>query len=398
MALPGLPTVSIGPKLVGPGHPTFLIAEIGNNHNGNMDLAHRLINMAADAGADCAKFQMRDLSSLYGSATNSDTFSQDLGTQYTLDLLNRFNLSKEQLYELFDHCRERGMEPLCTPWDLSSLEALEVYGMSSFKLASADLTNHELLAAMAATGKTLICSTGMSREDEIRESVSLIMRHAAPYILLHCNSTYPAPFKDINLGYMKRLREIGKCPVGYSGHERGWAITIAAVAQGAALIEKHFTMDREMEGSDHRVSLLPDEFAQMVIEVRNVEDALRGDPNHRELTQGEMMNREILAKSLFAAHDIAPGTEISEEMILVKSPGQGLQPNRRDELIGRHAVRAIAKGTPFFATDIADNRVAARSFRFSRPWGVPVRWHDWKALMDASNRRSARIPPFLSGP
>lgn len=385
IALPGLPELMIGDRPVGSGHPCYLIAEIGNNHNGDMELGHQLIDMAADAGADCAKFQMRDISSLYGAAADSGSDAQDLGTQYTIDLLNRFNLGHEQLCELFDHCRDRKMEPMCTPWDLPSLDALEAYGMKAYKLASADLTNHELLSAMAKTGKPLICSTGMSREEEIRESVALMRRAGVPFALLHCNSTYPAPFKDINLGYMKRLGEIGGCPVGYSGHERGYAVPIAAVALGAAIVEKHFTLDRDMEGNDHRVSLLPREFADMVSAVRNIEEAMRGNAAKRELTQGEMMNREVLAKSLYAAVDIAPGTEITEAMVIVKSPGQGLQPNRRNELVGRPAPRAITAGTPFFPADLDDSRVSARPFHFNRPWGIPVRWHDWRAMLAASN-------------
>lgn len=384
VALPGHSELMIGERLIGRGHATYLIAEIGNNHNGDIGLGHELVDLAADAGADCAKFQIRDISSLYGTSASTNSNSQDLGAQYTLDLLNRFNLNHNQLYELFDHCRERGLEPLCTPWDIRSVDALEAYGIRAYKVASADLTNHELLSALVTTGKPLICSTGMSREEEIYESVSLMRRGVVPFALLHCNSTYPAPFKDINLGYMKRLEVIGECPIGYSGHERGWVVPIAAVAQGASIIEKHFTVDRKMEGNDHRVSLLPDEFADMVKAVRNVEEAMGGDALKRKITQGEMMNREVLAKSLYAAVDIAPGSIVTEDMVVVMSPGQGLQPNRRNELIGLSAPRAISAHTPFFPADLDKGRVEARPFHFSRPWGVPVRWHDWKSMMAAS--------------
>ncbi|MEJ2002923.1 MAG: N-acetylneuraminate synthase family protein, partial [Maritimibacter sp.] len=260
--------ITIGKHKIGPSHPTFLIAEIGNNHNGDMDLAKRLIDLAVDAGADCAKFQMRDMSTLYVAEGDADDASRDLGAQYTLDLLAKYNLSKEQLFELFDYCQEKGLEPLCTPWDEVSLNALEEYGMQGYKLASADLTNHDLLRKMAQTGKTLICSTGMSSEAEIRESVTLLQAEGAPFVLLHCNSTYPAPYKDVHLNYMTRLGEIGGCPVGYSGHERGWFVPVASVSLGAKVIEKHFTVDRSMEGNDHKVSLLPEEFRQMVDAIR----------------------------------------------------------------------------------------------------------------------------------
>jgi len=385
IALPGTEELIIGNKYIGRGQPTYIIAEIGNNHNGDMDLGRRLIELAAQTGADCAKFQMRDISTLYGTAANTATDSQDLGAQYTMDLLARFNLSREQLFELFDHCKLHGLEPMCTPWDLPSLEALEEYGLKAYKVASADLTNHELLTALAKTGKPLICSTGMSRESEIRESVSLMRNAGAPFALLHCNSTYPAPYKDINLKYMQRLEKIENCTVGYSGHERGWSIAVAAVALGASIIEKHFTIDRNMEGNDHRVSLLPTEFSDMVSSIRNVEEAMTGDSETRRLTQGEMMNREVLAKSIYATCNIKKGEPITEKMMVVRSPGQGLQPNKKNSLIGKVATRDIEKETPFFESDIKNDRSQPRHFKFSRPWGIPVRWHDWKKMSSVSN-------------
>lgn len=384
VALPGRKEISIGARIIGPGHPTYVIAEIGNNHNGDPELARRLIDLAADAGADCAKFQMRDVKSLYRGGGSADDASQDLGAQYTLDLLSRFNLDNETLFSLFDYSRERGLEPMCTPWDHASLDALDRYGMAAYKVASADITNHELLSAIAATGKPLICSTGMASESELRESIALLRGSGAPFMLLHCNSTYPAPYKDVNLNYLKRLREIGDCPVGYSGHERGWSVPIAAVAMGACLVEKHFTVDRSMEGNDHKVSLLPDELAAMVSSIRAIEESM-GSGDSRVMTQGEMMNREILAKSLYATMDIAKGVVITDEMLVAQSPGQGIQPNRRGELVGRQTNRDVPAGTAFFASDLQDETVRARDYTFSRPWGIPVRWHDYREMLDLSN-------------
>ena len=166
------------------------------------------------------------------------------------------------------------MTPLCTPWDLESLAKLEEYGMEAYKVASADLTNHKLLGALVETGKPLICSTGMSTEHEINKAINFLLSHSANFVLMHCNSTYPTPFKDVNLAYISRLRDLSARCVGYSGHERGISIAIAAVALGAKIIEKHFTIDRSMEGNDHKVSLLPDEFKMMVAEIRNVEASL----------------------------------------------------------------------------------------------------------------------------
>lgn len=376
--------VTIGDFVIDENSPTFVIAEIGNNHNGSLELARQLVDLAVEAGADCAKFQMRNMASLYRNAGAADDASADLGAQYTLDLLARFQLAEEELIEAFDHCKARGIIPLCTPWDHESLAVLEAYGMPAYKLASADLTNHDLLGAMAKTGKTLICSTGMSTEAEIIDAVSVLRRHSSPFVLLHCNSTYPAPFKDINLRYLDRLKKVGGSLVGYSGHERGYSVAVAAVAQGAKVIEKHFTIDRDMEGNDHRVSLLPAEFGQMVAAIREVEEAL-GHAGERRVTQGEMMNREVLAKSLVAAAPIAAGTTLTDEMIAVRSPGQGLQPYLRDKLVGRVASHDFAEGDFFYPSDLAEAEYEARPFSFRRPFGVPVRYHDVARMLAATN-------------
>jgi sialic acid synthase SpsE/sugar phosphate isomerase/epimerase len=379
----GSPEIQIGTFIIGVNSPAFLIAEIGNNHNGNLDTAKRLIDEAIAVGADCAKFQMRSMAHLYRNAGDANDASADLGAQYTLDLLSRFQLPAEQMFLAFDYCKEKGILPLCTPWDQDSLKKLEGYGMPAYKLASADLTNHDLLEAMARTGKPLICSTGMSNENEIMEAVRLLRRHNAPFVLLHCNSTYPAPFKDIHLDYMDRLRQIGDCLVGYSGHERGIAVAISAVARGAKIIEKHFTLDRSWEGNDHRVSLLPHEFQAMVQGIREVEEAL-GSDEPRRVTQGEMMNREVLAKSLIAGREIAAGEVIGADMIEVRSPGQGLSPNRKVDLVGRKALRSLKAGDFFYPSDLDDSASRPRPFKFRRPYGVPVRYHDVKRLAKAA--------------
>jgi sialic acid synthase SpsE/sugar phosphate isomerase/epimerase len=361
--------------------PTFVIAEIGINHNGSLDVARKLIDEAVEAGADCAKFQMRNMAALYRNAGDANDVREDLGSQYTLNVLSKSLLSDEDMLRCFDHCRERGILPLCTPWDLESVKVLEGYGMPAYKVASADLTNHDLLQALAATGKPVIMSTGMSTEEEIRESAGLLRRLGAPFVLLHCNSTYPAPFKDVNLSYMRRLRELGDCLVGYSGHERGYAVPVAAVALGARVVEKHFTLDRGMEGNDHKVSLLPAEFGAMVEAIRAVEESM-GSESVRSLSQGERMNRENLAKSLIAKVEISAGTVIKASMLEAKSPGKGLQPNRRSLLVGRAAKRDMVPGDFFYDSDLEDAGIEPRPYSFRRPWGVPVRYHDWRTIYD----------------
>ena len=371
--------IDIGSKRISKEDPAFIIAEIGNNHQGDIRLAKKLVDLAISAGVDCVKFQMRDLKSLYKNQGLSTDASADLGAQYTLDLLSKFQLSDEELYEVFDYCKNKNMIPLCTPWDLESLEKLEEYGMEAYKVASADFTNHELIKAITDKGKPVICSTGMSSEDEILSTVSLLKKRHAQVVLMHCNSSYPSPFKDVKLNYLKRLENSSNFLVGYSGHERGISVPIAAVAIGAKVIEKHITFDRNLEGNDHKVSLLPDEFKMMVDHIRQVEEAL-GKEEPREITQGELMNREVLAKSLIINCDLNVGEIISSEMIEIKSPGQGIQPHRINELIGRASVRKLKKGDFFFESDINGKFFKKNRYSFNRPFGIPVRYHDFKQL------------------
>jgi sialic acid synthase SpsE/sugar phosphate isomerase/epimerase len=378
-------SLQIGDFELNQDSPCYTIAEIGINHNGDFDMAKRLIDLAKDTGADCAKFQMRDMESLYNNAGVAGDSSDDLGTQYTMDLLTRFNLPPEKMFQLFDYCKELGLEPLCTPWDLKSVDLLEDYGMRFYKVASADMTNHELLLRLAQTGKPLILSTGMSDSDEIRETVQLLRRRGAAFALLHCNSTYPAPYKDVNLNYMTQLAEIGECLVGYSGHERGSHIPLAAVSMGAKIVEKHFTVDRDMEGNDHKVSLLPDEFKDMVTMIREIEESMGQKNGIRQMTQGERMNRENLAKSLVAAEDIPEGAEITSSAVVVRSPGKGLQPNKINALIGRRTKREMKAGDFFFPDDLSDEIIGRRNYDFRRPFGLPVRFHDFKELYEGTN-------------
>lgn len=380
--------IRIGPATITEASRTFVIAEVGINHNGSVERAQKLIEAAKTAGVDCVKFQMRNLDALYRNNSESNQSCEDLSVQYTWNLVSKFELPVPDMLELFDYSQELGLIPLCTPWEQESLKILEDYGMPAYKVASADLTNHPFLVDLAKTYKPLVLSTGMSLEEEIEEAVGLLKEQGASYCLLHCNSTYPVPFKDINLNYLGRLQKIGECLVGYSGHERGVAVSLAAVTKGAKIIEKHITLDRTMEGSDHKVSLLPDELKMLVRSIREVEEAI-GSAHKRVMSQGEVMNRANLAKSLVINQDLHAGETIQEQMIEVKSPGRGLQPHRKKTLIGRTATRDFKKGDFFFPADLDDLQVAARAYRFSRPWGVTVRWHDFKKLLEKSN------PDFL---
>jgi sialic acid synthase SpsE/sugar phosphate isomerase/epimerase len=384
VALPWRTRFDIGKKTISEDSPVFIIAEIGNNHNGSLNLAKKLVDEAIKSGADCAKFQMRDLESLYINFGNTKDASIDLGTQYTLDLLSKMQLSDEEMVEIFNYCNDKDIIPLCTPWDLNSLAKLENYGMLAYKVSSADFTNYELIEAVAATGKPMICSTGMASEREVLEGISLIQSTGAPHVLLHCNSTYPAPFKDVNLNYIRHLKKSSGGLVGYSGHERDINVAVAAVAVGAKVIEKHFTLDNLMEGNDHKVSLMPKEFSLMVEGIRQVEEAM-GFNVKRELSQGEMMNRENLAKSLVAAINISAGSVVTEEMITIKSPGQGLQPNRKKELLGKTVFLDKQVGDFFYNSDLGEDKIIPRDYQFKFKWGVPARYHDLNHLITLSN-------------
>ena len=252
--------MNIGSNQIGKDR-VFIIAEIGNNHNGDIEAAKKMIDLAIEMGADCAKFQMRHLDKVYRKRSLSKN-GEDLGTEYIIDLLNRFELTVDQQKELSLYCMAKGILYLCTPWDTSSVDTLESFGVVGYKVASADLTNFPLLDKLAQTGKPLILSTGMSRLEEVKTTVVFLEKRKVEFVLLHCNSTYPAPFHDINLRWLDSLKKIHPM-VGYSGHERGISVSMAAVALGASVIERHFTLDRNMEGPDHAASLEFNEFKEM---------------------------------------------------------------------------------------------------------------------------------------
>ena len=288
------------------------------------------------------------------------------------------------MVKVLDRVRDAGAIPLVTPWDVVSMRFLLDQGIPAFKTASADFTNLGFLRELASTERPLICSTGMTSEDEIRQSIGVLRGSRARFALLHCNSTYPAPFKDVNLRYMDNLRELGDCPVGYSSHDRGISTSIAAVALGADIIEKHVTLDKEMEGNDHRVSLLPSELTSMIAGIREAEAAL-GDANPRRISQGELMNRETLGKSLTINRELAPGDVIAADMLEVRSPGRGLQPNRISDVVGITVSRRLSPGDVLYPSDIGKSLAVARAYEFTRPFGIPIRYHDLNDLGEWSN-------------
>ena len=357
----------------------FVIAEIGNNHNGDFSRAIKMIDLVIEIGADCVKFQMRQLDQVYREKSLNKS-GEDLGTEYIIDLLNKFEFSVDEHRKISKYCQGKGILYMCTPWDEKSIEALESFGVKAYKVASADLTNLPLLDNLSKTGKPLIISTGMSREDEVIEVKSFLEKREVEFAFLHCNSTYPAPFQDINLNWIKSLKKIHPL-VGYSGHERGTAVSLAALSLGACIIERHFTLDRNMEGPDHAASLEHDEFKTLIKGIREVEMAI-GSGKKRKLSQGEMINRENLGKSLVSSKNLVSGTIIKPEHVKVLSPGQGISPLKYDQLIGKELKREMNFEDFFYESDIEDNLITSKEYKFNRPWGIPVRYHDFQQYSD----------------
>ena len=375
---------------IGKNDKVFIIAEIGMNHNGIYKNAIKMINQAVEIGADCVKFQMRNLKELY-SKDALNISSSDLSTQYTMGLLEKFKLTIKQYKSLADYSKNKNIIFMCTPWDKSSVDALEEIGVPAYKVASADLTNFDLLEYLAKKHKPLILSTGMSTKEEIDKTVQFLTKfeNKVDFALLHCNSTYPAPFKDINLKYLDRLKQYG-VPIGYSGHERGIAITIGAVALGARIIERHLTLDRNMEGPDHAASLEYDDFKRLVNGIREIELSL-GSSADRTITQGELINRENLSKSIFAKKDILKNTIFNKKMFDIKSPGQGLSPQYLSRIIGQKAVRDIKKGKALFKSDLGGAIQSKKIYKFNRTWAIPVRFHDVNSLLEKTCPKSVEF-------
>lgn len=285
-------TVAIEDRLVGADAPVYVIAEIGINHNGELDIAKQLVDVAADAGCDAVKFQKRTPSICVPLEQQQTRRETPWGEMSYLEYKERTEFGAEEYGALAEHSAQRGMQWFASPWDVPSVDFLEEMNAPVHKVASACLTDDELLVALAATGKPLIVSTGMSTMDEIDHAMSLL--DPAKVILLHTTSTYPCPPEEVNLRTLDTLADRFDVPVGYSGHERGLQVSLAAVAMGACTLERHITLDRTMWGSDHAASLEPQGLAHLVRDVRIIESA-RGDGVKR-VFPGEVEPRKRLRR------------------------------------------------------------------------------------------------------
>jgi sialic acid synthase SpsE/sugar phosphate isomerase/epimerase len=372
--------LTLSDRQVGHDQPCFVIAEAGINHNGRLDLALQLVDMAADAGADAVKFQKRHLPSLYPSELLENANLAEWSFQYMLPVLESVTLSDEDFAQIRERCDERGIRFMCTPWDEETLRSLEELGVELYKVASADLVNLPLIDAIADTGKPLILSTGMATWDEIERTVAHLGERGADFAILHCVSTYPAPFENLNLKTIERLKAFG-VPVGYSSHERGIAMPVAAVAIGACIVEKHITLDRTLPGPDHAGSVERSGIERLVRDIRNLELALQGED--KELSAMELQNRLVLRKSLVASRDLLAGTVVEADMVTTMGPGKGLSPQQLDELVGVTLHRDIAASEYFTPGDlVTPETLQIDSAALRKRWGLKARFHDLREVLD----------------
>lgn len=374
-----MPVIKIGDRLVGDGQPTYVIAEIGVNHNGFLDLALKLIDVAVDAGADAVKFQKRKLDRLYARKYLENANAGEKTLRYLLPILQQVELNEDDYDRIVEHCRKAGITFLCSAFDVESADFLDALGVPAYKVASADLTNLPLLDHLISKAKPLILSTGMSHMHEVELTVDFLKERGAQFALLHCNSTYPAAFEDINLRFMNQLRRFG-VPIGYSGHERGIAVSTVASALGASIIERHLTLDRTMEGPDHAASLEPQGFQKMVRDIRQVALAL-GTGEEKFISRGEILNREVLGKSLVAARRILPGEVITAHLVAVKGPALGLSPQNYTRLVGRTAERTIEADEPFLDRDLGVKIDLDSSQILPMEFGFTVRFRDFEEML-----------------
>jgi N,N'-diacetyllegionaminate synthase len=320
----------------------LIIAEAGVNHNGDIDMAKKLIDVAAEAGADLVKFQTFNADRLVTESASKADYQKLSGdgneSQHTM--LRNLELTKAMHHELIAHCALRGIGFFSTGFDIESIDLLVSFGQELFKIPSGEITNLPHLRHIGKLGKEVILSTGMSSMDEIGSAIKALEESGTPrarITVLHCTTAYPAPMIDINLYAMESIRTKFGVNVGYSDHTLGIEISLAAVALGAAVIEKHFTLDRTLPGPDHKASLEPIELKSMVDCIRNIEVAL-GDGIKRPMPS-ELGNREVSRKSIVASQDINPGQKFTEENLSIKRPGTGVSPMNWYEILGSKANR-----------------------------------------------------------
>ncbi len=327
----------------------FIIAEAGVNHNGSVELAKKLIDVAAGAGADAVKFQTFKAEKLVSKAAKKAAYQQETTdtSESQYEMIKKLELDVGTHKELITYCKKKEIIFLSTPFDHDSIELLHSLGLEIFKIPSGEITNLPYLRHIGSLGKRVILSTGMADIGEIEDAIDVLTTTGTPkekITILHANTMYPTPMEDVNLRAMQTIACTFKCDVGYSDHTLGIEVDIAAVAMGAKVIEKHFTLDKRMEGPDHKASLEPHELRAMVDAIRNIEKAL--GTGIKKPSPSEKPNMTIARKSIVAARPIAKGECLTEENLTIKRPGNGMSPMRWDEIIGTIAPKEYETDEP----------------------------------------------------
>jgi N-acetylneuraminate synthase len=339
-------SVKIDQFVVGPSQPCFIIAEAGVNHNGDVEIAKRMIKVAAEAGANAVKFQTFKAEKLVTRDTPKAKYQQEaeVQTESQFEMLRRLELSCEDHTELMQYCKKQGILFMSTPFDEESADFLDQLGMEVFKVPSGEITNLPFLDHVGRIGRPMIISTGMSKLGEVEAALDTINRTGNhDLVLLHCVSDYPAQPRDVNLWAMKTMARAFRVPVGFSDHTMGIEVSLAAVAIGAIVIEKHFTLDRALPGPDHQASSVPEELKNLVRGIRVVESAL--GTGRKQPVASEKEIAQVVRRSLVAATDIPAGTVLADHMIAIRRPGTGLSPEKKKEIIGKRLKVALSAGT-----------------------------------------------------
>jgi N-acetylneuraminate synthase/N,N'-diacetyllegionaminate synthase len=339
--------IKIGDKVIGKGKTCFIIAEAGVNHNGKIEFAKKLIDAAISAKADAVKFQTaRAEDVVIGGIGIADYAKKNIGKEITqLEMIKNLELKYEDFAILKEYCDKKGIIFLSTPHSFGAIDFLEKL-VPAYKFASGDITNIPALKYAAKKGKPMILGTGMSTLQELKNAVNVIKSEGNNQIIaLHCTTNYPCPLEEVNLRAMITMQNELDCMIGYSDHTLGLLVPIMAVAMGACIIEKHFTLNRDLLGPDHKASLEPDELKKMVKEIRNTEKILGSFDKKPTESEKEIM--KLVRKSIVAKQDIKKGLMIGRNMLIIKRPGTGLRPAELDKIIGKKANRKISKDEIF---------------------------------------------------
>lgn len=319
----------------------YIIAEAGVNHNGDINLAKKLVDIAKKAGCDCVKFQTFSADKIVTKKAKKAEYqvenTKNNDSQY--EMLKKLELSYEEFKELKDYCDEINIDFLSTPFDEDAADLLEDIGVSAYKIPSGEITNKPLLQYVARKNKKMLVSTGMCTLEEVRKAIGWIEEVGnKDIVLFHCTSNYPAPFESVNMEAMLTIGAEFDYPIGYSDHTKGIEISLMSVAYGATVVEKHFTYDKNADGPDHKASLEPDELSCMVEAIRHIEVA-KGN-GEKKPTQSEMSTREVARKSLVWSRDMSVGDVVKREDLCCKRPGTGIQPEDLEKIVGCKIMKA----------------------------------------------------------